>query len=87
MDLSNMTSNDILDTASTPITDSTPNTIRRVIEEAQNELSTRRSKASTRLWEARMELQYAENEVRKLNGIPLKPVGGVSGRLDETNGA
>lgn len=84
MDLSQMTSTDILDTANTPVTSSTPNTIKRVIGEAKNELSDRRIKAATRLWEARMELQYAENEVRKLNGIPLKPVGGVSGRLDES---
>lgn len=83
MDLSQATSTDILETANTPVTSSTPDTIKRVIEEAQNELSTRRTKASTRLWEARMELQYAENEMRKLKGIPLKPIGGVSGRLED----
>lgn len=75
---------DLLETANTPVLSGTPETLKRVIFAAKDEVGRRHANASTRLWKARMEIQYAENEVRLLDGIPLKEVHGCSGDLDKS---
>src|SRR6478752_2680467 len=47
--------------------------------ELEGERNVRKSKASTKVWELRMELQHAENEVRVLKGLKPQPVTGRDG--------
>lgn len=55
--------------------------VRDLLLEIRGEIRNRKSHASTRVWELRMELQRAENKVRELEGRPLKPLGGVDGNV------
>lgn len=75
---------DVLETANTPIMSSMPETLKRVVLSAKDEVGRRQSAAATRLWKARMEVQYAENEVRVLDGLPEKEIHGCSGDLDRS---
>ncbi len=90
MDLSNLSDKDVLRTAEYLVDSTTPGGIKQTVLEAQDELSARRTKAKTHLWEVRLELQHAENAVRRLNGFAEKEVHGVSGDLspfEESHGA
>lgn len=84
INLSQVSSTDLVATATTQIMSDTPETLKRVVHAAVDEVCHRRHAASTRLWKARMEIQYAENEIRLLDGIPLKEVTGRDGDLDRS---
>ena len=86
INLGEVSTSEVIQTANLALTSDTPDTIKRVVEAAKQEISVRQSKASTRLWKARMEIQYAENEVRETNSLPMVEVHGVSGYLDESRG-
>lgn len=83
IDLSDLSDKDLLRTAEYVIDSNAPGGIKQTIVAAQNELSSRIRQAETRLWEARMEIQHAENAVRRLTGFMEKEVRGVSGKLNE----
>jgi len=51
--------------------------------ELEGERNVRKSKASTKVWELRMELQHAENEVRVLKGLKPQPVTGRDGDVND----
>lgn len=55
--------------------------VRDLYMELTGERNLRKSKASTKVWELRMSLQHAENEVRQLTGNPLHPVTGRDGNV------
>lgn len=55
--------------------------LNNLVSACANELSSRKLSAENRLWNARMELQYAENEVRLVNGLPLVMIHGADGSL------
>lgn len=83
IDLSDLSDKDLLRTAEYRVHEDAPGGIKQAVAAAQDELSRRRRSAETHLWEARMELQHAENAVRRLTGFMEKEVRGVSGKLNE----
>ena len=83
IDLSDLSDKDVLRTAEYVVEDNAPGGIKQVVVAAQNELSTRLTKAETDLWKVRMQLQHAENAVRRLTGSMEKEIRGVSGKLNE----
>ena len=81
--LNDLSDYDIVKTANFPVGYGTPEAIKLTVNFAQNELADRKIAANSRLWEARVELQHAENAVRRLEGREEKEIRGVSGKLNE----
>lgn len=57
--------------------------LKKINESAKGEISKRLHDRKNDLWQARVEVQKLENEIRELRGWPMIQIGGLTGDVEQ----